>query len=87
MYRAVRQTTAGRVMRMMEAWSGAEKKDGTLAPGTSGLYNRISEQAPSSDCTPGIGFCMYLEITSIVLVIGSIFALPGLFSKKSSKSK
>jgi len=66
----------------------AEKdKDDNPVTGTSGLYNRISEQAPSSDCTPGIGFCMYLEITSIVLVIGSIFALPGLFSKKSSKSK
>jgi len=31
---AVRQTTAGRVMRMMEAWSGGEKKEGTEAVGS-----------------------------------------------------
>ena len=34
MHRAVRQTTAGRVMRMMEAWSGGEKKEGTEAVGS-----------------------------------------------------
>ena len=30
----MRQTTAGRVMRILDAWSGAEKKEGTEAVGS-----------------------------------------------------
>ena len=34
MHRAVRTTAAGRMMRMLEAWTGAEKKEGTEAVGS-----------------------------------------------------
>ena len=38
-------------------------------------------------CTPTPGACMYIQVGAALLVIGSIFALPGFFVKKNSKSK
>lgn len=55
--------------------------------GAGGLYLSSTIQAPSSQCSPSPGACMYIQIGAALLVIGSIFALPGFFAKKSSKSK
>jgi len=55
--------------------------------GAGGLYLSSTIQAPSSQCSPTPGACMYIQIGAALLVIGSIFALPGFFTKKSSKSK
>ena len=55
--------------------------------GAGGLYLSSTIQAPSSECSPTPGACMYIQIGAALLVIGSIFALPGFFAKKSSKSK
>ena len=55
--------------------------------GAAGLYLSTTIQAPNSECSPSPGACMYIQIGAALLVIGSIFALPGFFAKKSSKSK
>ena len=55
--------------------------------GAGGLYLSSTIQAPDNECSPSPGACMYIQIGAALLVIGSIFALPGFFAKKSSKSK
>ncbi len=50
--------------------------------GAGGLYLSSTIQAPSSQCSPTPGACMYIQIGAALLVIGSIFALPGFFAKK-----
>jgi len=55
--------------------------------GAAGLYLSTTIQAPDNECSPTPGACMYIQIGAALLVIGSIFALPGFFVKKSSKSK
>jgi len=59
----------------------------TQENGAAGLYLSKTVQAPNSQCSPTPGACMYIQIGAALLVIGSIFALPGFFAKKSSKSK
>mgnify|MGYP001167680562 CR=1 FL=1 len=60
---------------------------GGKKPGAAGLYLSKTIQAPNNLCTPTPGACMYIQIGAALLVIGSIFALPGFFVKKNSKSK
>ena len=55
--------------------------------GAAGLYLSTTATAPDSDCSPSPGACMYIQVGAALLVIGSIFALPGIFNKKNSKSK
>ena len=55
--------------------------------GAAGLYLSTTVTAPDSDCSPSPGACMYIQVGAALLVIGSIFALPGIFNKKNSKSK
>jgi hypothetical protein len=59
----------------------------SLNRGAAGLYLSTTATAPDSDCSPSPGACMYIQVGAALLVIGSIFALPGIFNKKSSKSK
>ena len=59
----------------------------TRNPGAAGLYLSTTVIAPDNECSPSPGACMYIQIGAALLVIGSIFALPGFFAKKSSKSK
>jgi hypothetical protein len=56
-------------------------------PGAAGYYLSTTVTAPDSDCSPSPGACMYIQVGAALLVIGSIFALPGIFNKKNSKSK
>ena len=55
--------------------------------GAAGYYLSTTVTAPDSDCSPSPGACMYIQVGAALLVIGSIFALPGIFNKKNSKSK
>jgi len=53
--------------------------------GAGGLYLSSTIQAPDNECSPTPGACMYIQIGAALLVIGSIFALPGFFAKKVLK--
>ena len=63
------------------------KTSSSSNPGAGGLYLSTTVTAPDSDCSPSPGACMYIQVGAALLVIGSIFALPGIFNKKNSKSK
>ena len=58
-------------------------RTGDTPAGAGGIYAPWTVQAQNSDCTPIPGPCMYIQLGAAVLVLGSLLALPGLFSKKS----